>query len=151
MIRIDQPLSVYSDRIYGIVMHMHSLLGGMNRILLRLSADGWKKEFTYAYCHNNVNTTWHLAFVVFMLCFVAFAFATTCWWIKIYIFRVSRRRREVYCGHARLCACLSLAAFPHYCTDPDVTWGNGRVPTSCALLGGFAIGARVSLLVAMTT
>ena len=22
--------------------------------------------------------------------------------------------------------CLSLAAFPHYCTDPDVTWGNGR-------------------------
>jgi len=22
--------------------------------------------------------------------------------------------------------CLWLAAFPHYCTDPDVTWGNGR-------------------------
>jgi len=22
--------------------------------------------------------------------------------------------------------CLSLAAFPHYCTDPDVSWGNGR-------------------------
>jgi len=22
--------------------------------------------------------------------------------------------------------CLSLAAFPHYCTDPDVTWGNDR-------------------------
>jgi len=21
---------------------------------------------------------------------------------------------------------LSLAAFPHYCMDPDVTWGNGR-------------------------
>jgi len=21
--------------------------------------------------------------------------------------------------------CLSLAAFPHYCTDSDVTWGNG--------------------------
>jgi len=21
---------------------------------------------------------------------------------------------------------LSLAAFPHYCTDPDVTWGNDR-------------------------
>jgi len=59
-------------------------------------------------------------------------------------FRVSRRRREMYIGHARLsvcecvCVCLSvylshrdrniisLAAFPHYCTDPDVTWGNGR-------------------------
>jgi len=25
-----------------------------------------------------------------------------------------------------VCVCLSLAAFPHYCTDPDVTWGNGR-------------------------
>jgi len=22
--------------------------------------------------------------------------------------------------------CLSLAAFPHYCTDPDITWRNGR-------------------------
>jgi len=22
--------------------------------------------------------------------------------------------------------CLSLAAFPHYCTDPNVTWGVGR-------------------------
>jgi len=42
--------------------------------------------------------------------------------------------------------CLSLAAFPHYCTDPDVTWGMVGVPSSYALLGGFAIGARVSLL-----
>ena len=25
-----------------------------------------------------------------------------------------------------ICVCLSLAAFPHYCTDPCVTWGNGR-------------------------
>jgi len=27
--------------------------------------------------------------------------------------------------------CLSLAAFPHYCMDPDVTWGNG---SGCALV-----------------
>jgi len=32
----------------------------------------------------------------------------------------------VYIGHAHLCVCLSLAAFPHYCMDPDITWGNGR-------------------------
>jgi len=36
----------------------------------------------------------------------------------------------MYIGHARLCvclsACLSVAAFPQSCTDPDVTWGNGR-------------------------
>jgi len=34
----------------------------------------------------------------------------------------------------------------HYCTDLDVTWGMvGDVPC-CALLGGFAISARVVLL-----
>ena len=42
--------------------------------------------------------------------------------------------------------CLSAAACPHYCTDPDVTWRNGRGAPSCALLGRFAIGARVALL-----
>jgi len=26
----------------------------------------------------------------------------------------------MYIGHGRLCVCLSLAAFPYYCTDPDV-------------------------------
>ena len=43
-------------------------------------------------------------------------------------FRVSRRRREIYCGHARLCVCVCLtaAACQQYCTDPDVTWGSGR-------------------------
>jgi len=33
----------------------------------------------------------------------------------------------MHIGHARLSVCLSvylsLAAFPHYCTDSDVTWG----------------------------
>ena len=49
-------------------------------------------------------------------------------------FRVSRRPREMYCGHARLCVsvcvclcvCLSAAACLQYCTDLDVTWGSGR-------------------------
>ena len=41
---------------------------------------------------------------------------------------VSRRRRKMYCGHARLCVCvcvcvcLSAAVRPHYCTDT----GRGR-------------------------
>jgi len=26
--------------------------------------------------------------------------------------------------------CLSLAAFPHYCTDPDVIWGMVGVPST---------------------
>jgi len=33
---------------------------------------------------------------------------------------------EAKCIYGRLCDCLSLATFPHYCMDPDVTWGNGR-------------------------
>ena len=41
-------------------------------------------------------------------------------------FRVNRRPRETYCGHTRLCVCLSAAACLHYCTDPGVTWRNGR-------------------------
>jgi len=38
----------------------------------------------------------------------------------------------VYIGHARLSVCVSvcLSVCPsphsHYCTDPDVSWGNGR-------------------------
>ena len=57
----------------------------------------------------------------------------------------------MYIGHGSLCVfclcvCLSLAAFPHYCTHPDVSLGMVGVPCSCALLGGFAIGVRVSLL-----
>ena len=51
------------------------------------------------------------------------------------------------CVSVYLCVCLSAAACPHHCTDPYVTWGNGRgCPLVCAVLGGFAIGARVTLL-----
>ena len=50
----------------------------------------------------------------------------------------------MHIDHGRLCVCLSIAAFPHYCAGPDVTWGMVGVPFSCSLLGGFAIGARVS-------
>jgi len=44
----------------------------------------------------------------------------------VFTFRVRRRRREMYIGYARLCVCLSVAACLHHCTDPDLTWGNGR-------------------------
>ena len=58
--------------------------------------------------------------------------------VGIITFRVSCRRCKMYCGHARLSVCLSVclsaAACIHYCTDSD------------ALLGEFAIGARVALL-----
>jgi len=57
-------------------------------------------------------------------------------WERIITFCVSRRRRKMYCGHARLCVCvcvsvclcvcLSAAVRTHYCTDPDVTWRHGR-------------------------
>jgi len=57
------------------------------------------------------------------------------------------------CVYVCMCVCLSVCPsavrgrMPHYCTDPDVTWGVvGDVAPSCALLGGFAISARVALL-----
>jgi len=62
---------------------------------------------------------------------------------------MNRRRREMVtliCVSFRLSVCLSLSAFLRYCTDLDVTWGMVGVTPCCALLGGFAIGARVSLL-----
>jgi len=45
-----------------------------------------------------------------------------------YISREAEPRRNVYWPWPSvfLSVCLSLAAFPHYCTDPDVTWGNGK-------------------------
>jgi len=54
--------------------------------------------------------------------------------VRVITFCVSRRRRKMYSGHARLCVCLSVclcvclsaAVRPHYCTDPDVTWRHGR-------------------------
>jgi len=67
---------------------------------------------------------------------------------------VSRRPREiiVVSGHAHLCVCvsvrLSAVACPHYCTDPDVTWGSSR---GCPLVVHYwadlqSMHARVALL-----
>jgi len=55
--------------------------------------------------------------------------------IIIITFRVSRRRRLMYIGHARLSVCLSVAAFPHYCTDPDVTWISDKAYNSHSSFG----------------
>jgi len=48
--------------------------------------------------------------------------------IYIYISRESKTTRNVLWSCASVClsVCLSAAACPHYCTDPDVTWGSGR-------------------------
>ena len=49
-------------------------------------------------------------------------------WLKgFFTFRVSRRPREMYCGHARLCVCLSVRGrMPTLFADPDATWESGR-------------------------
>jgi len=39
-------------------------------------------------------------------------------------FRVRRSQGEMYIGHGRPSVCPFLAAVPHYCTEPDVTWGE---------------------------
>jgi len=66
-----------------------------------------------------------------------------------FTFRVSRRRREMYCGHARLCVCLSAvrSRMPTLLHGPGCNLGEWqRMPPTCVLLGGFAINARIALL-----
>jgi len=71
-----------------------------------------------------------------------------CWWLFI-TFRMRRSRSKMYICHSHLCVCLSLAAFAHYCMDPDVTWGNGRgCPLVCTV---GRICNRCAGFVAMTT
>jgi len=68
-----------------------------------------------------------------------------------YISRQAWSRRNVYWSRASVClsVCLSLAAFPHYCKDPDVTWENGR---GCSLFVHYRwICNRCTGFVAMTT
>jgi len=69
-------------------------------------------------------------------------------WRSFVTFLVSRRPREMYCGHARLCVCVSIRGrMPTLLHGPGCNLGEWYgMPPSCALLGGFAIGARVALL-----
>jgi len=57
---------------------------------------------------------------------------------ELVTFRVRRRRGEMYIGHGRIPALLHGPG----CNLEE--WQGA--PSSCAVLGGFAIGARVSLL-----
>jgi len=67
---------------------------------------------------------------------------------KIVTFRVSRRRHEMYSDHDRLCVSVSVhRRIPTLLYGPGCNLGEWQgVPSSCALSGGFAIGARVLLL-----
>ena len=72
-------------------------------------------------------------------CFVFFRSVSDARNALYYISRESQpTTRNVYWLHACLrvclCTCLSLAACPHYCTDPDVTWGMvGGALQLCAI------------------
>jgi len=75
--------------------------------------------------------------------------------VQVITFYLRHSQGEMYNGHGHLCVCLSvylslslsLASFPHLLHGPICNFGEWYgVPSSCALLGGFAIGAWVSLL-----
>ena len=74
--------------------------------------------------------------------------------LDLVTFRLSRSQREMYCVHPRLCVCMCLSVClsvrgrtPTLLHGPECNLGEWyRLPRSCALLGGFAIGARVALL-----
>jgi len=47
----------------------------------------------------------------------------------LFTFCVRHSQSEMYSGHVTavcVSVCLSLAAFPHYCMELDVSWGNRR-------------------------
>ena len=53
--------------------------------------------------------------------------------VVLITFRVSRRRREMYSGQARLCVCVCVSVClsvrgrtPTLLHGPGVIWGNGR-------------------------
>jgi len=58
---------------------------------------------------------------------------------------VAEAKCIVYSGHGRLCVCLSRR-IPTLLHGSGYNLRNVRVPSSCALLTGVAIGARVPLL-----
>ena len=72
--------------------------------------------------HLRFNFCWCLCILQMHVCMIMMMMI-----IIIITFRVRRSRCEQYIGHGRLCVCLSLDEFPHYCTDSNVTWRNGRV------------------------
>jgi len=70
---------------------------------------------------------------------------------KLFItFRVRHSRGEMYTGHGRLCVCMCVSVprrIPTLLHGPECNLGvMAGVPSSCALLDGFAIRAWVSLL-----
>jgi len=71
-------------------------------------------------CHNAVHS---VTFI--MVDFVLFVEPCSRWCFY-YILRESTE--NVLWSRASVCVsvCLSAAVRPHYCTDPDVTWGRGR-------------------------
>jgi len=63
------------------------------------------------------------------------------WYDTPYISHELYTMQNVNWSRTSMCyVCLSLVACPHNYMDLDVTFGNGGVPPSCALLGEFAIG-----------
>jgi len=68
--------------------------------------------------------------------------------IVLITFRLSRRRREMYCGHPRLCVCVPVRGrMPTLFHGPGWILGEWYgMPPSCALLGGLAICVRVALI-----
>jgi len=72
------------------------------------------------------------------------------WFFSLITFRVRHRWGEMYIGHGRpyvcVSVCLTLAAFPHYCTDPNVTWGTIEGALQLCTIGRICNWYRVSLM-----
>jgi len=135
-------LYVRADGVNVIVSHLQDVAETVQYYLNHLRVFG-RQQTAHRRNHSQTDGIYHLRPETTALNIIIIAVQSQ---KQIITFCMSRRRREKYCGDARLCVCLSAATCLYYCTDSDVTWGSGIGCPSCALVGGFAIDARVALL-----
>jgi len=53
----------------------------------------------------------------------------------------------MYIGHGRLFVCLSLSAFPHYCSDPDVTEREMSARACTCSMPGLLLSVKTLMVV----
>jgi len=98
------------------------------------STDEFDDEVSHCICQSNIYrrpvTSWKINGFLMQFSLIYLKNEQRMWRYEhhpthLITFCVSRRRRKMYCGYARLCVCvsvcLSAAACPHYCTDAYVT------------------------------
>ena len=105
----------------------------------------WKRFIESKLATTRLASEWLISSLTVVVPYFSHHRMRGCKWVY-YISRVVDNAKWIVVMAVCVSICLSLATFPHYCTDPDLTCRIVGVPSSCALLCRFAIGARVLIL-----